>query len=317
MKLRQLEILSAVKECGTITGAAEKLYISQPSLSVALKELEQELGVMLFHRNSNGVVFTGVGEAAYQYSQRILQQIAEIQAIPSDRETLENRSMTLASNFFSGNSLLAEAILALQQACLQCRKYQFANTMEKQKWDVLVQNLLLGQLDLAVVKIDSYLATERMGQIEKEHLVFDELYQEQLHVVARKGHPLQGKSITVLDLKKFPCIFEDNNLNAYIAAVYGKEYCMSDTLVLETQTGIRRYLDSTDAISVMPQYELEQSNRIHRTQLEILQLEKFQWTRKVGCLRRKRHLSWAEELFINKLYELRPTVSGPRTGQDW
>ena len=92
---------------------------------------------------------------------------------------------------------------------------------------------------------------------------------------------------------------------------------MSDTLVLETQTGIRRYLDSTDAISVMPQYELEQSNRIHRTQLEILQLEKFQWTRKVGCLRRKRHLSWAEELFINKLHELRPTVSGPRTGQDW
>ncbi len=146
-------------------------------MSVALKELEQELGILLFHRNSNGVVFTEVGEAAYQYSQRILQQIAEIQAIPSDRETLENRSMTLASNFFSGNSLLAEAILALQQACLQCRKYQFANTMEKQKWDVLVQNLLLGQLDLAVVKIDSYLETERMGQIEKEHLVFDELYQ--------------------------------------------------------------------------------------------------------------------------------------------
>ena len=73
--------------------------------------------------------------------------------------------------------------------------------------------------------------------------------------MARKGHPLQGKSITVLDLKKFPCIFEDTNLNAYIAAVYGKEYCMSDTLVLETQTGIRRYLDSTDAISVMPQYD--------------------------------------------------------------
>lgn len=308
MKLRQLEILSAVKECGTITSAAEKLYISQPSLSVALKELEHELGVILFHRSNNGVTFTAVGEAAYQYSQRILEQIAEIQSVPSDRETLENRYMTLASNFFSGTNLLAEAILALQQACLQCRKYQFANTMEKQKWEVLVQNLLLGQLDLAVVKIDSYHEIERMQQIEKEHLIFDELYQEQLYVVARKGHPLHGKMVTILDLKKFPCIFDDNNLNDYIAAIYGDDYCLSDTLVMETQTGIRRYLASTDAISVMPQYELEQSNHIHRTQLEILQLENFQWTRKVGCLRRRRQLSWAEELFINKLYELRPTT---------
>ncbi len=132
-----------------------------------------------------------------------------------------------------------------------------------------------------------------------------------------EGTSLTGKINYRFRFKKFPCIFEDTNLNAYIAAVYGKEYCMSDTLVLETQTGIRRYLDSTDAISVMPQYELEQSNRIHRTQLEILQLEKFQWTRRVGCLRRKRQLSWAEELFINKLYELCPTVSGQKTEQDW
>ncbi len=83
---------------------------------------------------------------------------------------------------------------------------------------------------------------------------------------------------------------------------------MSNTLVMETQTGLRRYLDNTDAISVMPQYELEQGNQIHRSQLEVLQLENFQWTRKVGCLRRSRQLSWAEEMFLNKLYELRPTT---------
>ncbi len=308
MKLRQLEILAAVKECGTITGAAEKLYISQPSLSVSMKELEHELGVILFHRNSSGVTFTAVGEAAYQYSQRILQQITEIQAIPSDRETMENRSMALASNFVSGTGLLAEAIVALQQVCMQCRRYQFANTMEKQTWDVLLQNLLDGQLDLAVVKIDNYDEAEYMQQIEKEHLIFDELYQEQLYVVTRTGHPLQGKNVTILDLKQFPCVIDDNNLNDYISAIYGKEYCMSNTLVMETQTGLRRYLDNTDAISVMPQYELEQGNQIHRSQLEVLQLENFQWTRKVGCLRRSRQLSWAEEMFLNKLYELRPTT---------
>lgn len=306
MKLRQLEILSAVKECGTIIGAAEKLYISQPSLSVALKELECELGAVLFHRNNNGVTFTAFGEVAYQYSQRILRQIAEIQSVPSDRETLENRSMTLASNFFSGTSLLAETILALQQECQQCRKYQFTDTVEKQNWDTLIQNLLEGRLDLAVAKINSYHEKERFQQICQEHLIFDELYTEQLYVVARKGHPLSGKPITILDLKRYVCVLDDNNINAYIAAVYGENYCMEDTLVMETKTGIRRYLDSTDAISVMPQYELEQSDRVHGSQLEVLQVEQFQWSRKVGCLRKTHQLNWAEEMFVNKLFELCP-----------
>lgn len=309
MKLRQLEILAAVKECGTITGAAEKLYISQPSLSIALKELEKELGVILFQRNNNGVTFTAVGEETYNYSRRILQQIADIRSIPSDRETLESCSVTLASNFFSGTSLLAETILALQQECQQCRKYQFIDTVEKQNWGTLVQNLLVGRLDLAVAKINSYHEKERFQQIRQEHLVFDELYTEQLYVVARKGHPLSGKSITILDLKKYPCVLDDNNMNDYIAVTYGELYCMEDTLVMETKTGIRRYLTGTDAISVMPQYELEQSDRVHGSQLEVLQVEQFQWSRKVGCLRRNRQLNWAEELFVNKLYELCPAIA--------
>ncbi|MBQ3508650.1 MAG: LysR family transcriptional regulator [Peptococcaceae bacterium] len=308
MKLRQLEILVAVKECGTITGAAEKLYISQPSLSTALKELETELGVVLMQRNNNGVVFTAVGDEVYAYSQRILQNVAEIQQIPSDLETMESRSMSLASNFFSGTNMLAETILALQQECIQCRKYRFANTMEKQKWETMIENLLCGQLDLAIAKINSYHEVERMELIKKENLVFDELYTEQLYVVARKGHPLSNKRITLLDLKNYPCIFDDNNLNSYITAVYGETFCLSDTLVMETQTGIRRYLASTDAISVMPQYELAQSDRIHGTELEVLQLENFYWTRKVGCLRKNRELNWAEEMFVNKLFELRPAT---------
>jgi len=306
MKLRQLEILAAVKECGTITGAAEKLYIAQPSLSAALKELETELGIILLERNNNGVHFTAVGNAAYTYSQQILQHIAEIRKIPSDRETLENRSIKLASNFFSGTSLLAETILALQQECQACKKYQFANIKEKQNWAALVENLQSGRLDLAIVKVNSYHEKERMAQIEALKLHFEQFYTEPLCIVARKGHPLSGRRITILDLKNYLCIFDDNDMNAYITAVYGNAYRLTDTLVMENQTGIRRYLASTDAISVMPQYELAQSDRIHGSQLEVLQLENFHWTRKVGCLYIDRTLNWAEEMFINKLLELQP-----------
>lgn len=240
MKLRQLEILVAVKECGTITGAAEKLYISQPSLSTAMKEMETELGVLLFQRNINGVVFTAVGEKAYFYSRKILQKIKEIQQISSDHVIVENQNILLASNFFGGDRLLVETILALQKERQLCRKYQFTNNMEKQSWDTIIENLLRGQLDLAVVKIDSYLESEYMEQIEKEHLVFEELYTEQLCLAVRSDHPLSKKRSTFLDLCRYPCIFYENDLNAYIRAVYGDMYCISNTLIMECQTGIRQ-----------------------------------------------------------------------------
>ena len=159
------------------------------------------------------------------------------------------------------------------------------------------------------MKINNYHEAERMAFIQKENLLFEELYTEQLYVVGRKGHPLSNKRITILDLKNYPCVFDDNNLNEYITMVYGESYYISDMLVMESQTGIRRYLASTDAISVMSQYELEKGDRIHGITVEILQLENFHWTRKVGCLRKNRELNWAEEMFVNKLFELRPTAA--------
>lgn len=306
MKLRQLEILVAVKECGTITGAAEKLYISQPSLSTAMKELEVELGAVLCQRNNSGVVFTTVGERAYFYSKNILQKIKEIQQIPSDNINVEDKNILLASNFFSGDRLLVETILALQQGCYSCRKYQFANDTEKQSLETIIENLLQGHLNLAVVKIDSYQEEECMQQIKEKHLVLEKLYQEELCLVARSGHPLSRKRGTLLDLCKYPCIFDENDLNAYINAVYGNIYCISDILIMEGKTGIRKYLEHTDAIAVMSEYEIKQSNCIYGTRLDILQVEGFQWSRKIGCLHKDVELSRVEDMFINKLFELKP-----------
>lgn len=304
MTLRQLEILTAIKECGTLTAAAERLYISQPSLSTSLKDLEQELGVVLLHRDHNGVTFTAVGEEVYLYSERILEQIREIQSIPSDEESAKNRSMTLASNFFGGTSLLAETILALQKMCQECHKYQFANTVERQPWEALVSNLIESKLDLALVAIDNFNEEKRQHDIEDSALIFEELYREPYYIVARKGHYLCGRRLTVLDLAQYLFVAEDNKVNDYIKLAYGDSYALKNTLFIESQTGLYHYLIHTDAISVMPKYELFQNNAIHGERLEILDITNFTWTRKVGYLCKKCSLDWAAELFINKLTEL-------------
>lgn len=74
MTLQQLNYLVTVAECGNITEAAEKLFISQLSLSTAIHNLEKEMGVTAFVRSNKGVVVTREGEKLLSYARMLLEQ---------------------------------------------------------------------------------------------------------------------------------------------------------------------------------------------------------------------------------------------------
>ncbi len=74
MTLQQLTYLVTVAECGNITEAPEKLFISQPSLSAAIMNLEKEMGVTAFVRSNKGVVATREGEELLSFARMLLEQ---------------------------------------------------------------------------------------------------------------------------------------------------------------------------------------------------------------------------------------------------
>ena len=84
MNIQQMRYVTAIANNGSFREAAKKLYVSQPSLSHAIKELEQELNVQLFERTSQGAYLTKEGSDFFQYAQQILSQV----------ELLENRYAT-------------------------------------------------------------------------------------------------------------------------------------------------------------------------------------------------------------------------------
>ena len=74
MTLQQLTYLVTVADCGNITEAAEKLFISQPSLSAAIHNLEKEMGVIAFTRSNKGVTVTREGEELLSFARMLLEQ---------------------------------------------------------------------------------------------------------------------------------------------------------------------------------------------------------------------------------------------------
>lgn len=81
MNLVHLKYAVEVAETGSINKASEKLYVSQPNLSRAIKELEASLGVTIFDRSAKGMVLTPDGEVFVRYARSILRQVDAIEEV--------------------------------------------------------------------------------------------------------------------------------------------------------------------------------------------------------------------------------------------
>lgn len=80
MTLNQLRYFCTASRCHSITKAAEELYVTQPTVSVAIRDLEIEFGISLFYRKGNQLILTQEGEALYEKATYILQYCTELQA---------------------------------------------------------------------------------------------------------------------------------------------------------------------------------------------------------------------------------------------
>ena len=74
MTLQQLRYVVAVAETGNITEAAKRLFIAQPSLTNAIRELEKEMQITIFHRTNRGVSISNEGDVFLSYARQVLEQ---------------------------------------------------------------------------------------------------------------------------------------------------------------------------------------------------------------------------------------------------
>lgn len=74
MTLQQIKYALTIADCGSMNEAAKELFISQPSLSEAVKELEQEIGLEIFLRSNRGIIITPEGEEFLGYARQVSEQ---------------------------------------------------------------------------------------------------------------------------------------------------------------------------------------------------------------------------------------------------
>ena len=208
MTLQQLKYAVTVAECGTISAAAEKLFISQPSLTTAIRELESEMGVTIFSRTNRGVIVSREGEEFLGYARQILSQAQLLQERFSGREQGEKR-FAVSSQHFNFT------VLAFSQLVQNFRgpRYSF-HFRETTTYEVLEDvSQLRSEVGILALNEDNERFLRRM--FGKLGLEFTELKRVQAELFVSAEHPLAGRRfVTVEDVSPYPCItFEQGEHN--------------------------------------------------------------------------------------------------------
>ena len=210
MTLRQLRYIIAVAECGSISAAAEKLLVAQPSLSKAVAELEEEMGITVFFRTPKGIHLSEEGSKFLSYARQVVEQ-AELLEEQYKGGHRARRVFSISAQHYS---FVVNAFVELVRE-LGEERYEF--TLRESRTHDIIEDVRTSRSELGVIFLSSFNRRVILLIVENADLRFTPLFTASPHVFVSRRNPLAGKSsVTLADLKPFPRLtYEQGLMNSF------------------------------------------------------------------------------------------------------
>ena len=194
MNIKQLRYVVAIANTGTFREASEQLFVSQPSMSIAVKDLETELAFQIFERTNTGATLTIEGERFYEQAQSILRDFDAFEAKYSKPKELD-KIFSVASQHYD---FLAPVGVDFAKKNPEIKNFRI---FESTTYNIL-QEVAQGHSELGVVYLNKHNRSGILRMLDKLELDYEEIFLSQTHIYIRKDHPLAGKKcINAEDLK--------------------------------------------------------------------------------------------------------------------
>jgi len=188
MTLNELRYIVAVAHERSFGRAAQRCFVSQPALSVAIQKLEKELGTRLFERGKSEVAVTPVGERIVEQAQKVLEEAARVKELAQAGRNELAGPLRLGAIYTIGPYLLPKLIPILRRAAPSMQLFIRENFTH-----VLAESLRRGELDVIVIALP----------FDEPGCVTRAVYDEPFVVALPKGHPWERrKQIPAEELKK-------------------------------------------------------------------------------------------------------------------
>ncbi|QHQ61531.1 LysR family transcriptional regulator [Anaerocolumna sedimenticola] len=210
MTLQQLKYVVTVAEKGTISDAAKELFISQPSLTNSIKELENEMQISIFNRTNKGIVVSNIGDEFLAYARQVLEQA----------NLLEEKFLNVkqqSPRFSVSTQHYSFAVNAFVDVIREFGGNQYDFTLRETQTYEIIEDINRLKSEIGILYTSSKNEEVLLKLIKQNGLEFEELFVAKPHVFISSKHPLAGKEIiTLKELDEYPYLsFEQGDYNSF------------------------------------------------------------------------------------------------------
>ncbi len=215
MTLQQLKYLIVIANTGSMHTASEQLLITQPNLSKAIKDLEEEMGIIIFNRTNKGVILTDDGKRFLSYARGVIEQADLLEDNFKFKENIK-RSFAISSQHYG---FVVNAFVKLVQS-LGKDKYEFS--LRECKTSDVINDVKEGRSEIGILYLSNFNHDIMKNLIVNNNLKYELLFTFKPHILLYKNHPLASKKkITFKDLENYPRLSFDQGL--YNSFYYSEE----------------------------------------------------------------------------------------------
>jgi DNA-binding transcriptional LysR family regulator len=211
MTLQQLKYVIEVARSRSISKAAQNLFISQPSLSNALKEVEKEMGVTIFSRTNKGIMITSEGSEFLGYARQVVEQAELLENRYSNTQQAPQQHFSVSAQHY------AFAVSAFVRLLKEYNREEYEFTLRETKTYEIIDDVKNLRSEIGILYVNEFNKKVIRKFLREGNLMFHELFEAKPHVFISSKNPLVKQDyVTLSDLRTFPYLsFEQGDYNSF------------------------------------------------------------------------------------------------------
>ena len=300
MTLQQLKYALTIADCGSMNEAAKQLFISQPSLSETMKELETEIGLDIFLRSNRGIVITPEGEEFLGYARQVTEQFGLLQSKYIDKKVKEKFSVSTQHYTF--------AVKAFVETVKQIGMEQYEFAVHETTTISVIENVKNFKSEVGVLYENDFNEKVLNKMFKENGLEFVELFSCDTFVYLWSGHPLAKQDvITMEELDEYPCLSFDQGKNnsLYLAEEMKSTYEYRRLIKANDRATLLNLMIGLNAYTLCSGIICEDLNGNDYKAVPLKETEKM----RIGYIKRKgAKVSHIGELYIEELKKYKEKV---------
>lgn len=217
MTLQQLKYVIAVVNYGSISEGAKRLFISQPSLSNAIKELEKELDIEIFNRSPRGITLSNEGSEFLGYARQVVEQAELLEERYSGQRRVKQLCAISTQHY-------AFAVEAFVKMLSRHNNDSYEYTLRETRTSEIIEDVKTLRSEIGVLYINDFNEKVILKLLGESDLVFHPLFNAKPHIFISTSHPLANREFVTLDmLEDYPFLsFEQGQHNSFY---FSEEIC--------------------------------------------------------------------------------------------